>query len=490
MGRIVPEINQDISQQIDDKTLVPKKLWTRRNFGLVRLPAQLEFAAQNVIKRIADSKFRKDARQLYSIMYNLKLPDDRATVKRKRSDIKTELEIRDKIKNRADYDPSEFMLKEDGDIATFELSELIKGTLEDRRRDWHYYEYDEYASNLYMATRLAPNYACLKTIMNEIQAMDPAFEPNTVLDFGSGMGTTIWAVNETWPNTVREYLNVELSKDQQYLCENMLRGASEFGDLLPGVYHRQYLPTSGKTKYDMVVAAFTLLELPNSELRTQTIENLWNKTNDLLVIVERGNKGGFDAVNEARSFILDISGHDTTKKINFTLESRPNPKLKPPESHILAPCPHELTCPKIAMPSKNKLDTCRFQVVFEPLELGQRKSGFLKEEFSYIVMRKSPHPSYFNPTGCMRWPRVVDKRKRSSGHTIHKLCCPNGNLAETIITAKRYGKAAREIAKSCDWGDMMPIKVKDTYISKSSSFNSGKTESDHVDDKSHDYDNK
>lgn len=462
MGRIVPEADANLAKQLEDKKIDLKQLKTRRNMGMTPLPARLELAAQARIRAVGNADFRKDSKRLISIIYNMKLPDDEFTRKQKRRDIKVEMEIRDKLKMRPDHQPDETQLHEEDIQAKDELTKLIDGTLENRRRDWHYYEYDEYASDLYMAVRLAPNYACLRTIMNEIRVLDPSFEPKSVLDFGSGMGTTCWAVKETWPNSVQEFMNIELSRDQQYLCEFLLRGGKEFGKPLADVYHRQYLPTSGRVKYDMVVAAFSMLEVPNMEMRTQIIENLWSKTNDLLVIVERGNRGGFAIVNEARHFILDITGHKVTRRINLSFQTKPKLDLKIPESHVLAPCPHEFLCPRTSMPTKKMMDVCRFRVVFEPLEFGERKSGFVGEEFSYIVMRKKPHPSYYD-MDCPRWPRVVEKRKHASQQVTHKLCCPNGNLAEAIFTRKKYGSAAQDIAKSCDWGDTIPIKVKDTY---------------------------
>lgn len=465
IGRIVPEIEPDLAQKIADEALNPKVLVTRRNIGFVHMPAQLQTLAEARLRHYSDKQFRAEAKELIRIMQNLKLPDDEHSIRVKKADLRTELEIRDKIKSRPEYDPSDFRIKEDDWAARDELTGLINGTIGERRRDWHYYEYDERASNMYMATRLPPNYACIRTVMKEIKDLVPNFQPKSVLDFGSGMGTTIWAVNETWPNTVSEFMNIDISKEQQHLCEDLLRGGKEFGEMLPGVFHRQYLPSSTKVKYDLVVSAFSMLELPNSELRANTIENLWHKTNDMLVIIERGNRGGFATINEARHFILDLTGHDVTKKLIFCPESQPAVRRTIPDSHVVAPCPHEYACPRAMMSSKKNMDVCRFKVFYEPLEIGQKTTGLLPEEFSYTVIRKKPHPSYLGED-TPRWPRIVEKRLHSKNQITHKICCPNGHLAETVITKKKYGIPSYALAKSCDWGDILPIKVKDTYISR------------------------
>jgi len=467
MGRIVPELDPWIAEELKNGRH-PKALPSRRNTGFIGLPAQLEYAAMFQLRRIADPKFRKEARELMSIIHGMKLPDDDHSLKVKRADIKTEMNLRSKINPDAEYDPTTFRTHEDMKVAQHELSRLIDGTVQDRRRDWHYYEYDEYASNLYMAVRLAPNYACLKTVMDEIHLNDPYFEPKSVLDFGSGMGTTIWAVNETWPGAVNEFMNIELSKEQQYLCESLLRGGKDSGELPSLVYSRQYLPVSNRVKYDMVVSAFSMLELPNAELRAHAIENLWHKTNDLLVLVERGNNGGFEIIDEARNLVLDLSGLDVTRKITPSFEAFLRPNCKSTDVHIVAPCPHEFACPRRSMSNKRQTNICRFRVNYEPLDIGQRDRVFAREDYSYVVLRKQKLADYPSSQGRYRWPRIVERRKRSRGLVMHRICCPNGNLAETAITKSKYGVEAYNVAKSCDWADLLPIKIKDEYISRSS----------------------
>lgn len=473
LGRIVPKLDPKLTEQIADRSLNPKNLVSRRNNGLVRLPALLELAAQACALKSSNTKFRAEAQDLINMIYKLDRPDDRTSLKIKKADIKTELELRDKIKGGASYDTNKFSLAEDEQKARYELSQLIQGNLQDRKRDWRYYEYDAYSSSLYMATRLAPNYACLKTVMNEIRDLVPEFEPRSVLDFGSGMGTTIWAVEETWPKCVSEFMNIDLSVEQHRLCEFLLRGGKEFGPPLPGIFQRQYLPASSKVKYDMVVSAFSLLELPNLELRTSTVESLWHKTNDTLVLVERGNRGGFSVIDEARNLILGLEGFNPVNKLHLSGSKQLVHRIQSPSAYVVAPCPHEFRCPRAMMPSKRKMDVCRFRVQFEPLEIGQRKRGYTSEEFSYVVIRKRRNPYHDSENFC-RWPRIVEGRKHSARQITHKLCCPNGQLAETVITAKKYGKEMYTVAKACDWGDILPVKVCDTYKSKSS-FNHEQT---------------
>lgn len=63
-------------------------------------------------------------------------------------------------------------------------------------------------------------------------------------------------------------------------------------------------------KYDLVLSAFSLLELPDAKTRLETVSRLWQKCDRFLVIVEQGTRAGFNVVNEARDFVLYSSGAD------------------------------------------------------------------------------------------------------------------------------------------------------------------------------------
>lgn len=467
MGRVKPAINPDLKEKISNQDVNVKRLPTRRNYGFVQMPVQLEMAARKKISQFEDKKFRNEAMLLRNVMYNRRAPDDHETLAKKKLDIRLELELRGKTNVPYSYDPTDQTLPEDMVIQNHELQAKIEGKLEEKRRDWHYFEYDDYASTLYMTMRLAPNYAGIKTVMEEIKAQLPEYRPQSVLDFGSGMGTTSWAVHSTWPNCAKEILNVDISKNQQELNEYLQRGGRDRGESLPGVFHRQYLPTSNRSKYDMIVAAYSLLDLPNEQNRVNVIENLWNKTTDLLVLIERGNIGGFKTISEARHLVLELCGHKITKRFDISAELKPQLRLTEPGCHIVAPCSHEYICPRFSMSAKNNYDLCSFPIYFEPLDFGTSKGPIMHEKFSYVVLRKggatSATNNLFRSDDGLRWPRIVQKRRKSSGLVTQRMCCPNGHLCEISVTAKNYGKETFKLAKSCDWGDILPIKIDDTY---------------------------
>lgn len=69
----------------------------------------------------------------------------------------------------------------------------------------------------------------------------------------------------------------------------------------------------------------------------------------MLVIVEHGNRDGFQTVLEARNFVLEHSGYDVTKTFyadNQQTGITPVDEREQPTGHIVAPCSHHLSCPR------------------------------------------------------------------------------------------------------------------------------------------------
>ena len=73
----------------------------------------------------------------------------------------------------------------------------IKQSMKDhhkmRANRWKLVEYDsEAAWSYFIGTKAAYDFACMKKILSEIKFREEAFQPKTLLDFGSGLGTVTW----------------------------------------------------------------------------------------------------------------------------------------------------------------------------------------------------------------------------------------------------------------------------------------------------------
>ncbi|XP_012669504.2 methyltransferase-like protein 17, mitochondrial, partial [Otolemur garnettii] len=184
----------------------------------------------------------------------------------------------------------------------------------------------------------------------QIRTRIPEFQPQTLMDFGSGSGSVTWAAHSIWGQSLREYVCVDSSAAMLGLAEKLLKGGSESGEpYVPGVFFRQFLPVSPKVQFDVVVSAFSLSELPSKDARAKVVQTLWRKTSNFLVLVETGTKAGHCLLMEARDLVLK-------RKEKLPLDLRPG--------FVFAPCPHELPCPQL---TSSKPLACSFSQGYHPI---------------------------------------------------------------------------------------------------------------------------
>ncbi|XP_017778781.1 PREDICTED: methyltransferase-like protein 17, mitochondrial [Nicrophorus vespilloides] len=296
--------------------------------------------------------------------------------------------------------------------------------------NWSPIVYDAYNSLVYLIGRSAPEYSVLVKIFTEIQLRDKDFKPRSLFDFGSGVGTVTWAANIFWKQNLFEYYNVDTSSFMNDLAQIILQGGrGSKQSNLKGVYYRQFMP-SNNTTYDLVVSAYTLMELPSFQSRMEAVMNLWNKTERYLIIVELGTKAGFNIINEARDFVLQIKDERN-------------------RGHVFSPCPHDFACPKYM--SSNY--ACNFEVNFINSSTSERMQ-LMKEQYSYVVLKKGARDERDE-----RWPRAVKETLVRSKHSICRLCTANGSLDEVIFTASKHGKSTFHCARSTKWGDRLPVTL-------------------------------
>ncbi|KAL5466749.1 hypothetical protein EMCRGX_G030898 [Ephydatia muelleri] len=305
----------------------------------------------------------------------------------------------------------------------------------------------------YAASRLQATYGVTFRVLAEIAHMVPSFKPETLLDFGSGLGTAVWAAHQLWGESIYEYLCVDTSQEMGEMARLLrLGGQTATGNTvlenesIPGVFFRQYLPVSGKVKYDMVVAAYTLGEIPTIRWRKISLASLWRKTRDFLVLVEPGTWSGYYNILEARDFLLNSPTwadpeylQDTSDGDGTTLQG----------GHIFAPCPHSQKCP-LADGSRVPCHFAqRVHLSFTQRNSVLRHSGFHIEKFSYLILRKGEKAKVTdNPS------RLLEPVKKRTRHAIYKLCCPDGQAREVILSKSKTPDAYRA-AREKRWGDLL-----------------------------------
>uniref|UniRef100_A0A8C9C6T0 Ribosome assembly protein METTL17, mitochondrial n=1 Tax=Phocoena sinus TaxID=42100 RepID=A0A8C9C6T0_PHOSS len=300
-----------------------------------------------------------------------------------------------------------------------------------RRTTYHWQElsYNEGLSLVYMAARLDGGFAAV----SRIQARLPDFQPQTLMDFGSGTGSVTWAAHSTWGQSLQEYMCVDSSAAMLELAEKLLKGGSGSGmPYVPGVFFRQFLPVSPKVQFDVVVSAFSLSELPSKANHTDVVQTLWRKTGHFLILVENGTKAGHSLLMDARDLVLN-------GKEKSPLDPRPG--------FVFAPCPHELPCPQL---TASKPLACSFSQAYHPIPFSWNKKP-KEEKFSMVILARG------SPEEANRWPRITQPVLKRPRHVHCHLCCPDGHMQHAVITARRHGRDLYRCARVSSWGDRLPV---------------------------------
>lgn len=284
------------------------------------------------------------------------------------------------------------------------LSQRYRGEVRDGRP----HVSDELTARAYLAARLPATYAAVRTALNAVAELRPDFTPRSLLDFGAGPGTALWAARDCWPDLDAATL-VEASASMRKFGEDF---AGESG--VARVDWRHDAPATGES--DLVTLAYVLDELDPAQ-RTALVQQLWSRSADTLLIVEPGTPAGWRRVLDARALLLNQG------------------------AHMLAPCPHTHACPLSAP------DWCHFsrRVARSRAHL-QAKSAEVPwedEKFIYLAVARN--------SANLPAARVIAPPRAGSGKVELKLCESDGK-AETVLVTKREGaryKQARRLA----WGE-------------------------------------
>ncbi|XP_019484337.1 PREDICTED: methyltransferase-like protein 17, mitochondrial isoform X2 [Hipposideros armiger] len=308
----------------------------------------------------------------------------------------------EELQRRAIHLEKKFLENPDSSQTEEKLRGAVLHALRKTTYHWQELRYSEGLSLVYMAARLDGGFAAVSRAFHEIQTQIPEFQPQTLMDFGSGTGSVTWAAHSIWGQSIREYMCVDSSVAMLDLAEKLLKGGSESGEpYVPGVFYRQFLPVSPKVQFNVVVSAFSLSELPSKAERAEVVQTLWRKTSDFLILVENGTKAGHGLLMEARDLVL---------------KGKEKSPLDPQPGFVFAP---------------NK----------QPKE----------EKFSMgILARGSPEEA----NRCRRITQPVLKRPR---HVHCHLCCPDGHMQHAVITARRHGRDLYRCARVSSWGDLLPV---------------------------------
>ncbi|KAJ2795576.1 37S ribosomal protein S22, partial [Coemansia guatemalensis] len=171
----------------------------------------------------------------------------------------------------------------------------------------HTIEYGPGETVAYLAAFALGSYGVLFNVFSELFKRLPGFNPESILDFGSGPGTTLWAAQEVWCGSVSQYTGIEVSEDMISCAKHLLYEMP--APFIPRKtdFLRYLAPEQPNISADLVVSAFTLSELPSDSARKTTIDTLWNYTKDTLVLIDRGTPHAAQIISKARDQLLALN---------------------------------------------------------------------------------------------------------------------------------------------------------------------------------------
>jgi len=282
-------------------------------------------------------------------------------------------------------------------------------------RDGQFHINDAISAKAYIAARLPATFAAVRAALSMVEEAHADFVPKTMLDFGAGPGTALWAASDCWPGLERAVM-VEASPTIRAVGQSLSEGLATVAcDWRAG----DVLKTSADLDpADLVTLAYVLDEIEARDI-APVVARLWSLTLDTIVIVEPGTSAGWRRILDARRVLIEAG------------------------AHVVAPCPHAQDCPIVAP------DWCHFarRVARSRLHRLVKQGEVPWEDEKYIFIAASRKPAR-TPAA-----RVLAPPKTSSGMARLKLCRADGSAGEVVIS-RRDGDMFRE-ARRADWGDSL-----------------------------------
>ncbi|XP_030038702.2 methyltransferase-like protein 17, mitochondrial [Manduca sexta] len=417
-------IDPTLKENFDSKEFKPRKHPGTNRVKIATVPLDIQKAIKIILEDNGAKAMYQEGVNLSNYLRSRKLPPEEGEIDEKAAKIHQTISQRTFSKINKELTPSEL------ENLNKTVQNKVFNILKKNVYRWGNVNYDKATCLQYLMVRAAPEYAILVRVLDEISKLNPDYKPRSFFDFGSGVGTGTWAVNTYWKNEIYEYFCVDTSSDMHDLSRLILcKGKDNVEMPYKGYFQRQFLPASSDLKYSIVLSAYSLFELPSMKSRLETVQKLWNKTEDYLIIIEHGSNAGFQIVNEAREFVLNLPEGSN-------------------KGYAYSPCPNDNVCPRYM----EHETPCNFLMKYESLPFPS-KSDISAELFSYVILKKGTRPP-----DDPQWPRIVRAPIVRSGHTICRLCTAQGELKEIIFSKAKFDQTTYRCARSSNWGDVLPVK--------------------------------
>ncbi len=267
----------------------------------------------------------------------------------------------------------------------------------------------------YIAVRMPATYTAAYAAMSAVAQVLDGWTPRTLLDVGAGAGATSWAALDAWPD-IQSLTLLDRNGRMIAAGERLARFSRSQAMLEASWVQGPVDSLPAGQRFDLVVAGYVLNEIPSSA-RPRFVERLWTLTAGVLILIEPGTPSGFETIREIRKALIEAG------------------------SHVIAPCPHNRTCPMAGQ------DWCHFAArLNRSRAIRFAKTGDLShedEKFSYVAMRRE---AVAQPSS-----RIIRHPQYRRYQVFLDLCSKSGRIRDSYSRrsdAERYRKA-----REARWGD-------------------------------------
>lgn len=422
------------------------------NDMIMEIPENIQLAAQKVFSKHVTSDIRHWTRK-YLLNYSQNhaceppidlsnLPEDRHLFANSEElNIKTKLfaalNNKDKDKDKKKSDTK--------DKDTIDIGEEKKLNKDKEVVNPIKVEYKPAQCVAYLNSRMPYTYHISKRISLELSKRLPDFKPASVLDYGAGLGSSIWAAHDVYTDATR-FAAVEPNRDMRRLGR-FLTSVSKLNKEILWLESLTMIPGTGteRGKFDLIFLSFVLQELPTSKLRLMLLDTLFSRLqeNGVLVVIEPGSPKGYRFINDLREWVIAKSRE---------------------EASIIAPCPHHLKCPMAA----RKDDWCHFSQLSYKwdksiLPRPSKEKQINNEKFCYLAIKKGKTANVIytdesetktDAEKSFFWERLLRPVIKKHQHSIIDMCTTQGRFERRII-AKSHGTiGGYKTTKKLNWGDL------------------------------------
>ncbi|KAF8841935.1 hypothetical protein BDN67DRAFT_966448 [Paxillus ammoniavirescens] len=265
------------------------------------------------------------------------------------------------------------------------------------------YRHSERDGTAFASIILPAHYSAIYAVLHHVKhRLGASWNVDRVIDWGCGTGGGLWAALNTFQkpcltpgdgpllanSSIIAYLGIDkrdglVSIGKQLLQETNLGALSATWQKS---FHEDDCVDLAEGHDALALSAFMLSALSTPLAKRNMVKEMWDSGAHTIILIDHNSPAGFENIAQARQLLLEMG-----RKEMEDLETADTPFRG---SHVVAPCPHDHSCP-LQHSGSSRL-VCGFsQRLQRPTFVRRTKHAREGHEdigYSYVVVRRGPRP--------------------------------------------------------------------------------------------------